>query len=106
MSQIVDWKAWAGRWDDQQAGYLPDRDEQFAQMLTVVEQVAGTPARFVDLACGPGSIAHRALVRFPAAEIVGVDLDPFLLEIARQTVDGRGSRRRISARTAGTPYCL
>ncbi len=88
MSQMVDWNAWAERWDVQQAGYLPDREQQFALMLTVVEHLTGTPERFVDLACGPGSIAQRALARFPAAEIVGVDLDPFLLEIARQTVDG------------------
>jgi len=87
MSQI-EWKAWADRWDVQQAGYLPDRDDQFALMLTVVEQLVGTPQRFVDLACGPGSIAQRALARFPAAEVIGVDLDPFLLEIARQTVPG------------------
>jgi SAM-dependent methyltransferase len=88
MSQLVEWKAWSERWDAQQAGYLLDRDEQFALMLTVVERLAGKPTRFVDLACGPGTISARALERFPTAEVIGVDLDPFLLEIARQTVDG------------------
>ncbi len=73
------------RWDDQQAGYLPDREQQFGLMLEIVERLAGTPERFVDLACGPGSISARATQRFPSAEIVGVDLDPFLLELARQT---------------------
>ncbi|MFC0626656.1 class I SAM-dependent methyltransferase [Kribbella deserti] len=84
----VDWQAWLTRWDDQQAGYLPDREEQFATMLDVVEQITGPPARLVDLACGPGSISARSLRRWPAAKVVGVDLDPFLLEIARQTVTG------------------
>ncbi|TDD49569.1 class I SAM-dependent methyltransferase [Kribbella antibiotica] len=88
MSQLVDWDAWSERWDVQQAGYLPDRDEQFALMLTVVERLSGTPDRFVDLACGPGTISARARQRFPEAEIVGVDLDPFLLEIAKRTVSG------------------
>lgn len=88
MSQMmdVDWAGWLKRWDDQQAGYLPDREEQFSLMLEVVERLAGTPARFVDLACGPGSISARATAKFPTAEIIGVDLDPFLLEIARQAV--------------------
>nr|WP_237706748.1 class I SAM-dependent methyltransferase [Kribbella flavida] len=87
MSQVgIDWQGWLQRWDDQQAGYLPDREQQFALMLEIVERLVGAPARFVDLACGPGSISARALTRFPATEIVGVDLDPFLLEIARQAV--------------------
>ncbi len=55
-------------------------------MLEIVERLAGKPQRFVDLACGPGSISARAAARFPQAEIIGLDLDPFLLEIARQAV--------------------
>jgi SAM-dependent methyltransferase len=87
MSQRgIDWAGWLQRWDDQQAGYLPDREEQFGLMLEIVERLSGTPARFVDLACGPGSISARATVRFPNADITGVDLDPFLLEIAKQAV--------------------
>lgn len=87
MSHLtIDWHGWLQRWDDQQAGYLPDREEQFALMLDVVHRLTGAPGRFVDLACGPGSIAARATARFPEAEIIGVDLDPFLLQIARRTV--------------------
>jgi SAM-dependent methyltransferase len=82
----VDWHAWQGRWDRQQAGYLPDREGQFALLLDVVERLIGAPARLVDLACGPGSIAARAGRAFPAAEVIGIDLDPFLLELARRTV--------------------
>ncbi|MDX2971020.1 class I SAM-dependent methyltransferase [Kribbella solani] len=87
MSQIT-WSDWLNRWDDQQAGYLPDRDEQFELMLTIVEKLTGVPNRFVDLACGPGSISARTLRRFPGTEVIGVDLDPFLLEIARNAVPG------------------
>ncbi|TWD82145.1 methyltransferase family protein [Kribbella amoyensis] len=89
MSHLqIDWTGWLRRWDDQQAGYLPDREEQFALMLDIVERLTGTPGRFIDLACGPGSIATRAHAKFPSTEIVGVDLDPFLLELARQAVPG------------------
>jgi trans-aconitate methyltransferase len=102
MSHQVDWAGWLQRWDDQQAGYLPDREEQFQLMLAAVERLAGAPERFVDLACGPGSISARAAQRFPQAEIVGLDLDPFLLEIARQTVAGEHVRfAEANLRTPG-----
>ncbi|MEV8373530.1 class I SAM-dependent methyltransferase [Kribbella sp. NPDC056861] len=85
MSHQPDWTTWLTRWDTQQAGYLPDREDQFQLMLDVVHRLVDQPKRFVDLACGPGSISARATRRFPQAEIIGLDLDPFLLEIARQT---------------------
>jgi SAM-dependent methyltransferase len=102
MSQIaanldtVDWAAWQDRWDRQQAGYLPDREDQFALMLDVVDRLIGEPARLLDLACGPGSISHRAARRFPAAAILGIDMDPFLLELARRS---NGSERVRFAET-------
>lgn len=71
-------------------------------MLEVVERLVGEPRRFVDLACGPGSISARAAARFPQAEIVGLDLDPFLLEIARQAVaSDRVSFAEANLRTTG-----
>jgi trans-aconitate methyltransferase len=36
------------------------------------------PFRFLDLACGPGSLSRRVGDRFDAAQAVGVDLDPLL----------------------------
>lgn len=92
MSQIeqtetVDWVGWVERWDRQQAGYLPGREEQFELMLDVVERVVGKPSRFLDLACGPGSIATRAAARFPDTRVLALDLDPFLLELGRRTAD-------------------
>ena len=45
--------------------------------------VKGTPTRILDLACGTGDFAFALARRFPAAEIVGVDLTPAMLEIAR-----------------------
>jgi SAM-dependent methyltransferase len=87
MSHLeVDWTGWLQRWDDQQAGYLPDREEQFGLMLEIVHRLVGEPRRFGDLACGPGSISARATKRFPTTEIIGVDLDPFLLAIAQHAV--------------------
>lgn len=83
-----DWAAWQASWDRQQGLYLVDREERFAAMLDGVEALAGRSPAVLDLACGPGSIASRLLRRFPDARIVGVDLDPALLAIARGVFRG------------------
>lgn len=46
--------------------------------------VEDTPRRILDLACGTGDMAFALADRFPSAEIVGVDLTPAMLELARQ----------------------
>lgn len=88
----MDWHGWLKRWDDQQTGYLPDREDRFTTMLDVLEQTL--PPNFValDLACGPGAISQRLLKRFPQARTVAVDLDPVLLAMGQATlgtVEGR-----------------
>lgn len=80
---MTDWQHWQESWDAQQQAYLPDREERFAAMLDAVEAVAGPAPVVLDLACGPGSIGSRLLLRLPAARVVGVDVDPVLLVIAR-----------------------
>lgn len=56
-SHQLDAAGWLRRWDRQQAGYVPDREETFALMLDVVERLGAAPGRLLDLACGPGSLA-------------------------------------------------
>ncbi|MCD2197377.1 class I SAM-dependent methyltransferase [Actinomycetospora endophytica] len=81
--------AWTQRWETQQAGHVPGREEVFALMLDVVERLVGEPARVLDLGCGPGSLAGRVAHRFPDAEVVGVDADPVMLELGRRTLGDR-----------------
>ncbi len=57
-------------------------------MFDVVEAVAGSPRRVLDLACGPGSITVRLLRRFPGAQATLVDVDPALLAIADGVLGG------------------
>jgi SAM-dependent methyltransferase len=75
-------------WERQQAIHEPDRELRFRLMLDHVEQLAGQPARVLDLACGPGSITRRVLDRFPTAQVVAVDIDPLLLDLARDAFAG------------------
>jgi SAM-dependent methyltransferase len=53
--------------------------------LRVIELVAAQPGmRLLDLACGPGTLSRRfALQVSPGGEVVGVDLAPGMIELAR-----------------------
>ncbi len=101
----MDWNGWQQRWDDQQQAYLPDREERFTAVLDAVEAACGTAPRVLDLAGGTGSITRRALVRFPAATSVVLDIDAALLTIARGTFDG-DPRVRVCSADLATPAWL
>lgn len=74
---------WLDRWDRQQEYYMPDREERFAVIGDVLEELVDRPdPLIVDLGVGPGSLATRLLERFPRATVVGVDADPLLLGLA------------------------
>jgi len=55
-------------------------------------RVRGTPKRVLDLACGTGDLAFEFARRFRDAEVLGVDLTPSMLEIAKQ----KNRSRRVS----------
>ncbi|OLZ74148.1 methyltransferase [Streptomyces sp. IMTB 2501] len=77
---------WVERWERQQQRYAVDREERFTVIADVVEHItasAGGRPLVVDLGCGPGSLAARLARRLPDADIVAVDRDPLLLELAR-----------------------
>lgn len=77
------------RWEAQQEVYVAERESSFDLMLDIVEWLGLAPGRVVDLGCGPGSLASRAMRRWPEAEILGVDLDPVLVELGRRTLGER-----------------
>ena len=87
-------RAWLARWDDQQRGFLPDREDRFTVLIDVVAEIAGRPDPLVlDLGCGPGSLATRLLDRIPGATVVAVDADPVLLALGEAAAAGRGGLR-------------
>lgn len=67
------------------------RDAAWKRMLVDALPPAREP-RCVDLACGTGDVTRLLGRRFPAGEIVGVDLSPEMLEVARARCDGSGPR--------------
>jgi SAM-dependent methyltransferase len=89
---------WIARWDRQQEGYLPDREDRFAALIDAVEAVAGRPDPLVvDLGCGPGSLAVRLLARIPAATVIAVDADPVTLSLGRAAHGGVAGLRFLDA---------
>ncbi|MFD0521240.1 class I SAM-dependent methyltransferase [Paractinoplanes durhamensis] len=85
-------RVWQESWDRQQEGFIPDREERFAAMLTAVAAVTdGEPPKLLDLAGGTGTIALRTLARFPAARVTVLDQDPVLLAIAGASLRDRGT---------------
>ena len=88
----VDWQSWLTRWDVQQTGYLPDREERFGTMLDVLDHLMPDEWIALDLACGPGCISQRLLTRFPHAKCIAIDFDPVLLAVGQGAL-GDAQRR-------------
>src|SRR5215510_3370211 len=89
-----DWLAWLQRWDAQQTGYLPDREQRFQAMLDVLAVLLPDTFVALDLACGPGAISQRLLARFPHARCVAADLDPVLLAMGQAVLGTMDDRLR------------
>jgi SAM-dependent methyltransferase len=77
-------RTWIDRWDAQQQGYLPDREDRFTVMIDAVTEIAGRPDPLVlDLGSGPGSLGVRLLNRLPRATVIAIDADPLTLALGR-----------------------
>lgn len=83
------------RWDEQQCGYLPRREERFAVMLELLHHCLPEDLVALDLGCGPGSLSKRLLERFPRARCIAIDYDPVLLAIGRAHLGDVSGRLRF-----------
>ncbi len=91
-------RTWITGWEAQQDQFIPDREERFQLMFEVVALLVGEePMSVLDVGCGPGSLSVRLLERFPNARVVGVDLDPVLLKIGRETYGDEARLRFVTA---------
>jgi len=102
-------RTWISRWDRQQEGYVPDREERFTALIDAVEAGTGRPDPLVlDLGCGPGSLSARLLERLPQATVVAIDTDPLLLALGRGAHPGRRELRfaDLDLRTPGWAAAL
>jgi ubiquinone/menaquinone biosynthesis C-methylase UbiE len=59
---------------------LPPNESMVRSAL--IERISTQPRRILDLGCGTGSTTLRLKQAFPQAEVVGLDLSPYLLVVA------------------------
>jgi SAM-dependent methyltransferase len=50
----------------------------------------GSPTRILDVATGTGFVARRLKKQYPAAEVVGVDLSPQMVTVAKRNAEADG----------------
>lgn len=101
----MDTQTWIAGWEAQQDQFMPDREERFQLMFEAMALVVGEESMTVlDLGCGPGSLSTRLLRRFPKARVIGVDLDPVLLKIGRETSAGEPRLRFVTADLADADW--
>ncbi|HVA21506.1 MAG TPA: class I SAM-dependent methyltransferase [Candidatus Micrarchaeia archaeon] len=92
----VDWHDWLARWERMQAGHLHDRRGRVEVVLEACTlQDAGPDLAILELGCGPGGILVALARRHPSARLVGVDHDPLLLAIARETAGRRAGTQLV-----------
>ena len=89
-----DWAHWLKQWDRQQQNSFPAREERFNSILDVLGARMRRKFTVLDLGCGPGSLSLRGLRRFPKARFIGVDADPVMLKLGRESVGSVGGRMR------------
>ncbi|NJM07891.1 class I SAM-dependent methyltransferase [Candidatus Gracilibacteria bacterium] len=99
----IDWQHWLQRWDEQQTRYLPEREERFTVMLDALAALLPPDFVALDLACGPGAISQRLLVRFPQACTIALDYNPVLLHLGRQALGTMGGRISWLAQSLNEP---
>jgi trans-aconitate 2-methyltransferase len=69
------------RWDPQQYGrFASERNRPFFDLTGRIG--ADRPARVADLGCGPGDLTASLALRWPDAQVVGLDSSPEMIERA------------------------
>jgi SAM-dependent methyltransferase len=92
-----------------QERYLVRRGERFAMIIRMIRATQGTPARVVDLGCGTGSLTEHILEAFPECAVVGLDVDPTMLLLARPRLAKFGDRVKLfecDLRDERWPECI
>jgi len=75
------------RWDPERyLTYADERGRPFVELLSRV--AAQAPGRVVDLGCGPGNLTRLLSVRWPDAQVTGIDSSPEMIAEAHAHVDG------------------
>lgn len=69
-------------WDPQK--YLKFKKERTQPSRDLAARLSGSPAKALDVGCGPGNSTQVVAERFPGAKVVGIDFSPNMVETARK----------------------
>ena len=89
LDSDLDWHMWFERWQAQQDCYVPQRLYRFDLMLQWPNLPREADVHILNLGCGPGSLAFRALKCYPNARVVAVDFDTVLLTMGQRVAQNR-----------------
>jgi malonyl-CoA O-methyltransferase len=67
--------------------------EALAPLAAAFDRLESPPARVLDVGTGTGKAARLVAERFPAAEVLGVDLSPEMVDQARRLLPPESSPR-------------
>jgi SAM-dependent methyltransferase len=92
----------APRWDEIRAA----NPRHLAALEAALDSLDPPPRRVLDLGTGTGAAAFAVAMRFPEAEVVGVDLAPAMVEQARRNLPAElaGRVRFEVGDAASLPY--
>lgn len=70
-----------------------------AELQAEPEFAAAAPLSILDIGCGCGVLAIAALLLWPAARVLGVDIDPEAIEVTAENAERNGVADRLRAET-------
>lgn len=82
-------------WERQQDAYIRHREGRFGIILDALSYARPDVGTVLDLAGGLGSFSKLILQRFPRSQVLTLDYDPALLELARHNLRDYRDRSTI-----------
>lgn len=76
--------------------YLPDEDTYL--LIDSLDVLEGSPRTILEVGVGSGLVITHALQRHPEACGVGIDINPYALDMARHTAELNGVKDRLVLR--------
>ena len=87
--------------------FVPTYEEMISAAAGVLRLLQNRSPTILDLGIGPGELAERCLAVCPDGTMIGIDIDPAMLEVARKRLAKRSAPRLIKGdfREIALPHC-
>ncbi|TNJ26633.1 Glutamine methyltransferase [Giardia muris] len=82
--------------DDLRHVYLPDEDTYL--LIDAFSTLESSPQAILEIGVGSGLVISHALQRYPEARGLGIDINPYALDMARRTAELNGVVDRLELR--------